>query len=291
MVTKSLMKIVCIISIILLTATTLIAQDWQELKGEHFVVYFTQDKVFASQVLRKAERDYGRIASDLGYARYSNFWTWANRVRIYIYPDHASYLEGSGQPEWSEGMADYKNKEILGYSGSEDFLISILPHEMAHLIFRDFVGFKGEVPLWLDEGVAQWEEEISRDRIKGIARENLRRGTLLSLKDMMNLDIRLIKDIDKIHVRSTSIDDQPGFLIIDGKSLVNLYYLQSAALVGFLIERYGADSFTDFCRQLRDGKGLEVALRSVYPVHLRSIDELEEKWRKYVGEESREGGF
>lgn len=278
------MKIACIISIILLTATALIAQDWQELKGEHFIVYFAQDEVFASQVLRKAERDYGRIASDLGYARYSNFWTWTNRVRIYIYPDHASYLEASGQPEWSEGMADYKNKEILGYSGSKDFLISILPHEMAHLIFRDFVGFKGEVPLWLDEGVAQWEEEIKRDRIKGIARGYLKKGTLLSLKDMMDLDIRLIKDTDKIHVRSTSIAGQSGFLIIDGKSLVNLFYLQSAALVGFLIERYGADSFTDFCRQLRDGKGLEDALRSAYPVHLRSIDELEEKWRQYVGE-------
>ncbi len=279
------MKIIYSIFIILLTATVLLAQDWQEQKDEHFIVYFVQDKTFASQVLHKAERDYNRIASDLGYARYSNFWTWANRVKIYIYPDHAAFLEASGQPEWSKGMADYKNKEILGYAGSQEFLTSILPHEIAHLIFRDFVGFKGEVPLWLDEGVAQWEESIDRRRIKRIASEYLKKGTLLSIKDIMDLDVRLIKDTDKIHLRATSVDGQPGFIIIDGKNLVNLYYLQSASLVGFLIERYGTDNFTEFCRQLRDGKKLGEALGYVYPTYFNGIAQFEKEWIKYLKEE------
>ena len=113
------MKIVCVVFIVLLAATVLIAQDWQELKSDHFIVYFAQDKAFADDVLRKAEEDYDRIASDLGYARYSNFWTWSNRVRIYIYPDHASYVKDSGEAEWSEGMADYEKKEIHTYSGSQ----------------------------------------------------------------------------------------------------------------------------------------------------------------------------
>lgn len=265
--------------------TVSLAQDWQELKGEHFIVYFIQDKPFASNVLHKAEREYGRIATDLGYARYSNFWTWENRVKIYIYFDHRSFLEASGQPEWSHGMADYKSKKILGYAGSEEFLTSVIPHEIAHLVFRDFVGFKGEVPLWLDEGVAQWEENINRQWIKKIASEYLKKGTLLSIKDMMDLDVRLIKDTDKIHLRSTSLAGQPGILIIDGKNLANLYYLQSASLVGFLIERYGSDKFTDFCRQLRDGKELEGALHSAYPVHFPGINELENKWVGYLKEE------
>lgn len=262
-----------------------LAQEWQELKGDHFIVYFVQDKVFANKVLRKAEKDYERIAADLGYARYSNFWTWANRVGIYIYPDHASYVGGSGEAEWSEGMADYEKKEIASYSGSEGFLISVLPHEIAHLIFRDFVGFEGEVPLWLDEGVAQWEEEINRDRIKKAVRGCFKKRALLSLKDMMNLDVRLIKDTDKLHLRTTSIEGKHSFIILDGENLINLYYLQAASLVGFLIERYGTDKFTNFCRELRDGESLKQALCSAYTTYLCSIEELEEKWMQYLKEE------
>jgi hypothetical protein len=273
------------ILVFFLFSQALLAQDWQELKGEHFIVYFVQGKFFANKVLHKAEREYERIASDLGYVRYSNFWTWANRVKIYIYPDQASFLEASGQPEWSKGMADYKNKEILGYAGSQEFRTSILPHEIAHLIFRDFVGFKGEVPLWLDEGVAQWEESINRSRIKRVASEYLKKGILLSIKDITDLDVRLIKDTDKIHLRPTSVDGQPGFIIIDGKNLVNLYYLQSASLVGFLIERYGTDNFTEFCRQLRDGKKLGDALGYVYPTYFNGIAQFEKEWIKYLKEE------
>ena len=63
------------------------AGDWLEKKSEHFVVYFNQDENFAQAVLDGAEKDYRNIAYDLGYARYSEFWTWDKRVKIYIYPD------------------------------------------------------------------------------------------------------------------------------------------------------------------------------------------------------------
>ncbi|MDB4349908.1 hypothetical protein OAA99_03040, partial [Omnitrophica bacterium] len=135
---------------------TAAAEDWKELDSDHFVIYYTQDEKFAKEVTRNAEDYYKDIATDLGYPRYSEFWTWANRVKIYIYPDHASFLKASGQPQWSHGMADYTKKKILSYLWSEMFIDSILPHEIAHLVFRDFVGFTGKIPLWLDEGVAQW---------------------------------------------------------------------------------------------------------------------------------------
>ena len=269
----------------LLITPILLAQDWQELKGEHFIVYFVGNKLFPGKVLHNAEKEYERIASDLGYARYSNFWTWAKRVKIYLYPDRSSFLEASGQAEWSEGMADYKNKKILSFTENSEFLATVLPHEIAHLIFRDFVGFEGEVPLWLDEGVAQWEEKIDRGWIKRLTSGHLKKGTLLSVKDIMNVDIRTIKDTDKIHFHPTSVDGRPGIIILDGKNLVNLFYLESASLVGFLIERYGANRFTDFCRQLRDGNNLEDALCYAYPAYFSGIEQFEKEWVKYLKEE------
>jgi hypothetical protein len=276
-----------IISIFFLFSQVLLihAVDWKELKSEHFMVYFTADKSFASKVLYRAEKDYRRIANDLGYARYSNFWTWSNRVRIYIYPDHNTYLEVTSQPEWSEGMADYRKKRIHSYAGSAGFLTSILPHEMAHLIFRDFVGFKGEIPLWLDEGVAQWEEETEKGKIQRAARDFLKRKVFLSLNDLMDLDVRLIDDTDKIHLRSTLISGEVNLIALDAKSLIDLYYLESASLIGFLIDRYGTDSFTDFCRQLRDGANLEDALSAAYPTHIHNLDDLSNRWIEYLKEE------
>ena len=108
---KYFLTFICIASIFLssLIAT---AEGWGELKGEHFIIYFVSDEGFAKDVLDKAEVYYKNIATDLGYPRYSEFWLWEKRVKIYIFPDHASYLKATGQPDWTHGMADYTNKQI-----------------------------------------------------------------------------------------------------------------------------------------------------------------------------------
>ena len=274
---------ICLFFFILACPLKIFCQEWKEVGGEHFIVFFTQDEKFAKNVSDKAEVYYTRIASDLGYPRYSEFWTWDKRAKIYIYPDRESYLKATSQPQWSEGMAEYRSKQIISYAWSQGFVESLLPHEMAHLIFRDFVGFKGEIPLWLDEGVAQWEEELKRKQLKAMARHLYNADSTLSLRDMMKLDIRNIKSTDRIYIRSTRTKaGQNGVLFLSLENLVNTYYIQAVSLVGFLIESYGSLSFADFCRQLRDGKSIDGALRSAYPDHIKSIDDFENKWREYI---------
>ncbi|MFH0838758.1 MAG: hypothetical protein V1893_01045 [Candidatus Omnitrophota bacterium] len=271
-----------LIGLVVLVPLTL-AQTWKELKGEHFIVYFMQDDSFAKNVLDKAEGYYKNIASELGYPRYSDFWIWDKRVKIYIYQDHSSFLKATGQPQWSHGMADYRAKQITSFVWSQGFLESLLPHEIAHLIFRDFVGFKGEIPLWLDEGVAQWAEESNREKLKLIMQEFYKKDSLLSLEDMTTLDIREVKDKEKVFVRPTRTrKGNSEAIFLSGNNLVHLYYLQAVSLVGFLIEQYGSDSFASFCRELRDGKSLNDALKFTYPSAIRTIQELEEKWHMYL---------
>lgn len=272
---------------IFLSATIASAQEWKELSSDHFIVYFTGDEKFAKDVSGKAEVYYRRIATELGYPRYSEFWIWDNRVKIYIYPKKSSFLKATNQPKWSEGMADYINKEIVSYAWSEDFIVSLLPHEMAHLIFRDFVGFEGEVPLWLDEGVAQWAEETKRGEMKAKVHQLYETDNLLLLSDMMKLKINTLKDIDRVFIRPTlTKKGDDGILFLSAKHLVTTYYLQAVSLVGFLIERYGSSRFASFCRELRDGKRLEEALRFAYPNSIDTLDKLEHEWRKYLAEGS-----
>lgn len=281
-------KYLCFFGLIyfLFSATVAVAQDWQELGGDHFIVCFSKDKKFAKTVLDKAEVYYKRIALELGYPRYSEFWTWDSRVRIYIYPNRSSFLQATDQPAWSHGMADYINKKISSFFGSNEFIDSILPHEMAHLIFRDFVGFKGEIPLWLDEGVAQWAEEAKRDEMKHMVKQLYEQDKLLLLNDLMNLDIRTMKEMKRVYIRpSITKDGEAGVLFLSTDALVGIYYLASVSLIGFLIERYGSSSFAHFCRELRDGKKLQEALKFAYPAHIRNLEELEAKWREYLAEQ------
>ena len=156
------------------------AQDWKQLLNEHSIVYFIRDEEFARQMSQiRQSLIIGRLPMILGYSRYSDFWTWENRVKIYIYPDRESYAKVSNMPGWSEGMADYTHRQIICYERHEGFIDGLLPHEMTHLIFRDFVGFKGEVPLWLDEGVAQWEEPFKRERVRQVSKYLLTKGMLV----------------------------------------------------------------------------------------------------------------
>ncbi|MFH2137144.1 MAG: hypothetical protein ABII88_01380 [Candidatus Omnitrophota bacterium] len=258
------------------------AEEWAEVKGDHFIVYFQgPNKNFASQAARKAEEYYLSIAQDLGYVRYSGFWKWENRVRIFIYPDRDKYLESTGRPQWSRGMADYTKKQIVSYMWSENFLEVLLAHEIGHLIFRDFVGFKGEVPLWLDEGVAQWEEKQFRIPRKMAMKNMLEENKMFSFLDMMKLEIKNIDEEDPIFITS-SFNGKNEVKIVEGKTLIEMYYLQSFSLVGFLMEEYRGEKFIAFCRQLRDGKSVQEALGHTYPTDLRTFEDLEEKWRKYI---------
>jgi hypothetical protein len=238
------------------------AEEWKEEKGDHFIVYYKEDAAFAKDAERQAEVYYNRIADDLGYPRYSNFWQWDNRVKIYVHPTEEEFQHATGRPGWTKGVAYYDTKSIVTYAWSEGFLDALLPHEITHLIFRDFVGFKGEIPLWLDEGVAQWQETKKREAAREIAFYLVRSGKHYPLRELAGMDVRF------------SQDDET----------VQYFYMQSVSLVDYLIRKHGTSGFTVFCRALRDGKSLDAALKSAYPHSLPDLETLEARWVQDVSQ-------
>ncbi len=245
---------------VLLAAFAPSQDPWKEIRGDHFIVYHSGEETFAREVLRRAEQYYKQIGEDLGYERRSSFWQWDKRVSIYIYKTREDFLKNSGGVEWSEGYADYTRKIIVSYEWKKDFLESLLPHEITHLIFRDYVGFQGEVPVWLDEGVAQWEEPAKRKVVRSVMRAYLKDGKGYSIDDLTNVNVR-------------NISARPA---------IELFYVQAASIVDFLVSAYGSDSFVFFCRQLRDGKSIGAALPFAYPTQMRTVKEMEGKWKAYI---------
>lgn len=260
------------------------AAEWKEKSGDHFIVFYSGDDQFAREVLRKAENYYREIASGLGYPRYSDFWLWDDRVKIYIYPDHQTFVNSTGESSRSHGVADYRGKQVMSYAWSEGFVESLLPHEIAHLIFRDFVGFRGEVPAWLDEGVAQWSEKDKRPYLRALVKKQFADSSLLTVDDMMSINLRRLMESDnRVYIRPTrDKEGDQSVLFLDSEAIINAYYLQGFSFVDYLITRFGTDSFTVFCRQLRDGKSMEGALRQAYGTYIKDLPEFEKRWREFV---------
>ena len=234
------------------------APEWLVFKGKHFLVYYLEDAEFAKEVCRQAEKSYHKIASDLGFRKHDHFWIWENRVKIYIYRDRNVFIRDTHAPQWASGKANHETMEIATYLNSRSFIDSVLPHEITHLIFRDFMRFEDHVPLWLNEGVAQWEEKDRSSSVQRMMPELLTRNRFIPLGELVKMDIRTVKD----------------------SGTAAQFYAQSISLVGYMIGEHGSTKFRKFCGQLRDGKDLNDALRFTYPATIRNIGELEARWKK-----------
>lgn len=249
-------------SCVLLSSRFALAQKdgWNEIKGTHFIVYYQgSDKAAASDVLRRAESYYSRIANSLGYSRRSDFWLWDKRCNVYLYANKESFLQ-TNQPNWSSGYAIPEKRTIVSFLGSVEFLNSVLPHEMTHLIFRDFVGINnGSIPLWLDEGMAMSQEEAKRPLFDQLVAKMVDQRKWIPFRSIVQIQSMSGAEMNQAAV----------------------FYAQAQSMVRFLLESTDPNSFIQFCRNLRDGNLLEDALRKNYQKRFPTIDEFEQDWVKH----------
>jgi hypothetical protein len=240
--------------------------EWTEIKGIHFMVRHHPEvnSQWASQVLSMAERYYESVTRQIGVTRYRDFWTWENRVLIDLYPDHASYVSATGLPAWSRGMAARDQQTVLtrvivSFYQEDRFLDGVLPHEIAHLILRDYLGADHALPIWFEEGVAQMQESGKLELSRQVMPTLIRQGKQIPFGFFMNHDVR------------TALDQE----------FVSIFYLQSVSVVDFLVDQFGRHKFRDLFSAVRDQRSFTESLLRVYYPEITSIDDLEKKWLSY----------
>lgn len=247
--------------VFLASALFLMADDWKNIKSSHFIIYYKKTDIkFIDNLKDNLENYYQKITEEIGFTRYNNFWIWENRAKIYVYDTKKDYIMATNQPDWSLGVANAKDKIISTYYNVKDreFFDKIILHELAHLIFREFVGFSSNVPIWLDEGVASF---FSKDYsfIKPAIQQILKDNKYILLN---NLPVKSIGGLN---------DDQ-----------IKIFYLESVAVIYYLMSNFNKSNFVGFCRSLRDGNSLDRALYSNYSI--KDIDELNKRVVKYFNE-------
>lgn len=229
---------------------------WDHAQTEHFVIHFER-KPFASKVGKLAEFFYDFIASDLKSAQDLA----KGRSHLFIFRDEKDwghFVQNYGvQMEWAfslvEGMTMY-----LQQADDRGTSADVLGHEMTHMVFNRF--YSGRLPLWLNEGTAEWYGEFAYEAFKGVRRNK------------RQVFRRLTREYPMASLIEAS--DYPA-----DPEAVRAYYETSKYLVGFLQIRYPEETFEPFLHDIVRGMSTLDALRTHYGIN--SIEQLSAEFRTF----------
>jgi hypothetical protein len=218
------------------------AFTWRHAQTEHFVVHF-ENGIYASKVARMAEFFHTYVSADLQGAADR----LSGRSHVFIFrneKDWRRFQTDHGQPglEWSFSMVEGPVM-YLQQAGNASDSAEVLGHEMTHLVVNRFI--EGRLPLWLNEGLAEWYGEFAYAAFKGVKKS---KGAQFK---RMSVSIPLA---DLLHAGSYPADPKA----------VPAFYAVSKHLVGFLQLKQPPEKFVPFVRAMAGGATVESGLTEVY---------------------------
>jgi len=227
---------------------------WQSLTstipqgGEMTLFWYKGGDSFARELRDACEEGLARLIQDIG--------TYPEKpIKIYIYTS-TSDLKGAMifPQEWTGGVAFTEFSTIaIGISpGDLDWGKKALVHELTHLVVHQ-VTFSpyGQLPLWLDEGLAMHNEGELDPVFRSYLEEAILEDELISVRSLCS-----------------------PFSAYSEKA--RLSYAQSYSLVEYLLDNYGQDKMLDLLALLKQGSTYDEALTEVYGF---DIDGLDARWR------------
>ncbi len=202
--------------------------------SEHFVIY-AKNAELAELVSKKAEEALKRICRVILAGQ-----EYPHTVDIYVWANREEYLQhAQDAPEWSGGNfslrvgqdSTVRRIDLTQKNEKGEFdtimLDRVLPHEMCHLVLREYFG-DSPCPLFLDEGLAMMaENEIDNERL-------VLAGTVLGGEDAIPL-----KRLASI-ARPDMVDP-------------SVFYAESLSFVEYLHNKLTQKQFHQFIRHVRSG--------------------------------------
>ena len=226
---------------------------FRNLETDHFVVRHN-NAIVANDVGRAAEDAYARIRSEIGFET-----DWPRPCTITVHPDHDEFRRGAGKLAWSGGyhrierrLGALADHTIASYQTQPRLTQAIIPHEVAHAVLAQRVGYRHAIPLWFNEGFAiHWEPTFVHRHYNRVAAHALRTRTAIPLRELL------------------AMRDYPA-----SEEQVKVFYALSHALVDLLCDERKLGVAMDFVGDLALAPdSIEVALLKHYK--LRSLKELE----------------
>jgi len=222
----------------------------------NFILKFEREKNLdlaesAISILNGAYKDVGQ---DFGiYPKES--------IAVIVYP--RSSLRGLDYfPDWAAGVYDGKIRVGQDLWKDKLFVKAVLYHEYTHAIVNILGGYK--VPLWLNEGLAEYEasrfmRSDRRKRRKMLLKEALKRDMLFPFDRLSGMNLNILSGLPSV--------------------LIELVYVQSESFVIYLVDRYSLYDLKKVLILLGKGKNIHDAVRKIMFVDL---DELIQDWKEQI---------
>ena len=229
--------------------------EWESLQEGVLEVAFYEDRGTAETMLREGLEALDEISPFLGLDELIpiKVYVWANT-------EDAREVERIRSESFEESVITGGTRVLADLVHIYTPSRWVVRHELTHVLTKlAGEGPYGDLPAWLDEGMATLAEGDWLERRGQALQFAINNDIVLSLRSM------------------ESPSNRPGF--------VDIFYGQSAAIVLYLINEYGPENMNDFFQAFKEGQSVEDALSSVYG-HDR--ESLENAWRDSVGLPPRE---
>lgn len=230
--------------------------EWKQLKGEEASIYYYggQAPPLPRKLLEAAHETLGSISAILGIDPSSDIhmtlYNTSDDMKDALPPrsaiqEDALVVEGMYFPETNVILVLADTRRVVG----------VTSHEIVHFLIDQVLdGNKHFVPAWLNEGLAEYANPESSPSFRIALSTAIRDNEVFPL---------------------TSLSRPPG-----KPEDVILFYAQSESIVAHLINTHGKMRFQSLINNLREGKGIDIALMKAYELDRQS---LENEWRTTVG--------
>jgi hypothetical protein len=232
--------------------------SWQSLtEGKVTVYWYKGEESFAEELMLTAQESLVRLTEDTGAYL-------SKPVKIYIYANSDDLQGAMIYPqEWAGGVA-YSQFGIIAIGiapGNLTWGLNAITHELTHLVIHQMTyNPYNWLPVWLDEGLAMYNQESIDSVFIYYLEKALRDNTLLSVRSLSS---------------PFSADPEISYLS----------YAQSYSLVEYLISTYGQNKMLELLNTFKEGSGYDEALIKVYGF---DMDDLNDLWFDYITDQYQE---
>lgn len=221
-------------------------------EGAHFDVRYdgSENLEAGFLVVSLLNEAYQRIGAEF------NFYP-DRRLTTILYSED-DFRSVTQSPDWTRGIYDGKIRlPIGGLKERSRQLERVVNHEYTHALIREMVG--GDVPTWLNEGLAQYFDGEPLERYDRNIAYLLRSKDFLPLRDL-----------------------EGSFLGMDGDT-ASLAYMESFTVVDYIVQSHGIYAVQKILDDLADGEPLEKSLAAAVGMDYAG---LQEAWLQYLAKKS-----
>jgi hypothetical protein len=227
---------------------------WENLaEGKVILYWYDAEQTFGQSLLSSAVESLARLEENVGVEL-------EKPVKIIVYQSKADMQEalisqGAVFEEHIITLGVVVAPDIVLLHGTHQDVDRTIAHELTHVV----VGLAtdnpyAEIPAWLNEGLAMYNEGELRSGNAKALEEGIRENKLISVRSL------------------TSATGNPAE--------VNLFYGEVYSVVDFLLKTYGKEKMSKLLKVFKEGSLADDALMKVYGF---DQDELDAQWRESIG--------